>query len=82
MFFLTIGFLGYAFKYLNNIVCLFVTPEEKSFRRIRKRNAYVSGMETDLKLYGNELNYFTTFFKYGALFRMALFQLTSIASVT
>lgn len=26
-------------------------------------NAYVSGMETDLKLYGNELNYFTTFFK-------------------
>ena len=26
-------------------------------------NAYVSGMKEDLKLYGNELNYFTTFFK-------------------
>lgn len=38
-------------------------------------------METDLKLYGNELNYFTTFFKYGALFRMALFLLTSTALV-
>lgn len=28
-------------------------------------NAYVSGMQDDLKLYGNELNYFTTYFKYG-----------------
>jgi hypothetical protein len=33
-------------------------------------NAYVSGMETDLKLYGNELNYFTTFFKYVAHFSL------------
>lgn len=28
-----------------------------------KNNAYVSGMQEDLKLYGNELNYFTTLFK-------------------
>ncbi|CAG8110034.1 unnamed protein product [Penicillium salamii] len=48
IFFLTIGFLGYAFKYLD---------------QTNISNAYVSGMETDLKLYGNELNYFTTFFK-------------------
>ncbi|KAK9859472.1 hypothetical protein MYU51_013479 [Penicillium brevicompactum] len=47
IFFLTIGFLGYAFKYLD---------------QTNISNAYVSGMETDLKLYGNELNYFTTFF--------------------
>lgn len=26
-------------------------------------NAYVSGMQEDLHLYGNELNYFTTYFK-------------------
>lgn len=28
-----------------------------------QNNAYVSGMKEDLSLYGNELNYFTTFFK-------------------
>ncbi|KAJ5978089.1 hypothetical protein N7501_001431 [Penicillium viridicatum] len=47
IFFLTIGFLGYAFKYLD---------------QTNISNAYVSGMQTDLELYGNELNYFTTFF--------------------
>ncbi|KAG0161170.1 hypothetical protein PDIDSM_8704 [Penicillium digitatum] len=47
IFFLTIGFLGYTFKYLD---------------QTNISNAYVSGMETDLELYGNELNYFTTFF--------------------
>jgi len=26
-------------------------------------NAYVSGMKEDLGLYGNELNFFTTYFK-------------------
>lgn len=46
--FLTIGFLGYMFKYLD---------------QINISNAYVSGMQEDLKLYGNELNYFTTYFK-------------------
>ncbi|CDM36455.1 hypothetical protein DTO013E5_6888 [Penicillium roqueforti] len=50
LFFLTIGFLGYAFKYLD---------------QTNISNAYVSGMQTDLKLYGNELNYFTTFFNIG-----------------
>lgn len=50
IFFLTIGFLGYAFKYLD---------------QTNISNAYVSGMETDLELYGNELNYFTTFFNIG-----------------
>jgi hypothetical protein len=39
-------------------------------------NAYVSGMETDLKLYGNELNYFTTFFKYIAHNRIMLLFLS------
>lgn len=46
--FLTIGFLGYMFKYLD---------------QINISNAYVSGLQEDLKLYGNELNYFTTYFK-------------------
>lgn len=46
--FLTIGFLGYMFKYLD---------------QVNISNAYVSGMQEDLKLYGNELNYFTTYFK-------------------
>ncbi|KAJ5544277.1 hypothetical protein N7513_007088 [Penicillium frequentans] len=50
LFFLSIGFLGYAFKYLD---------------QTNISNAYVSGMETDLRLYGNELNYFTTFFNIG-----------------
>ncbi|KAJ5783421.1 uncharacterized protein N7518_009098 [Penicillium psychrosexuale] len=50
LFFLTIGFLGYAFKYLD---------------QTNISNAYVSGMQTELKLYGNELNYFTTFFNIG-----------------
>ncbi|OJJ56431.1 hypothetical protein ASPSYDRAFT_134328 [Aspergillus sydowii CBS 593.65] len=47
---LTIGFLGYVFKYLD---------------QININNAYVSGMQDDLKLYGNELNYFTTYFNIG-----------------
>ncbi|OOQ86717.1 major facilitator superfamily transporter [Penicillium brasilianum] len=50
LFFLTIGFLGYAFKYLD---------------QTNISNAYVSGMQKDLGLYGNELNYFTTFFNIG-----------------
>ncbi|RAK95822.1 MFS general substrate transporter [Aspergillus ibericus CBS 121593] len=50
IFFLVVGFLGYAFKYLD---------------QTNISNAYVSGMETDLKLYGNEYNYFTTFFNIG-----------------
>ncbi|KAH8898083.1 MFS general substrate transporter [Thozetella sp. PMI_491] len=50
LWFLSIGFLGYMFKYLD---------------QTNINNAYVSGMQTDLKLYGNELNYFTTFFNVG-----------------
>lgn len=46
--FLTIGFLGYMFKYLD---------------QVNISNAYVSGMQEDLKLYGDQLNYFTTYFK-------------------
>lgn len=46
--FLLIGFLGYMFKYLD---------------QINISNAYVSGMQEDLNLFGNELNYFTTYFK-------------------
>ncbi|RDW72814.1 hypothetical protein BP6252_06721 [Coleophoma cylindrospora] len=48
--FLTIGFLGYTFKYLD---------------QTNISNAYISGMKEDLKLYGNELNYFTTYFNIG-----------------
>ncbi|KAL4946313.1 hypothetical protein BDV06DRAFT_234655 [Aspergillus oleicola] len=48
--FLVIGFLGYVFKYLD---------------QINISNAYVSGMQDDLKLYSNELNYFTTYFNIG-----------------
>jgi len=50
LWFMTIGFLGYAFKYLD---------------QTNISNAYVSGMKEDLKLYGNELNYFTTYFNIG-----------------
>ncbi|KAF2119050.1 major facilitator superfamily transporter [Lophiotrema nucula] len=50
LFFLSIGFLGYMFKYID---------------QTNISNAYVSGMQEDLKLYGNELNYFTTFFNIG-----------------
>lgn len=46
--FLTVGFLGYVFKNLD---------------QSNISNAYVSGMQEDLKLYGNQLNYFTTYFK-------------------
>lgn len=46
--FLLIGFLGYMFKYLD---------------QVNISNAYVSGMQEELSLYGNELNYFTTYFK-------------------
>ncbi|KAI5359983.1 putative major facilitator superfamily, MFS transporter superfamily [Septoria linicola] len=47
---LIIGFLGYMFKYID---------------QTNISNAYVSGMKEDLSLYGNELNYFTTFFNIG-----------------
>ncbi|KAL3481043.1 major facilitator superfamily domain-containing protein [Aspergillus californicus] len=47
---LTVGFIGYVFKYID---------------QINISNAYVSGMQEDLKLYGNELNYFTTYFNIG-----------------
>ncbi|OBR02370.1 Major facilitator superfamily transporter [Colletotrichum higginsianum IMI 349063] len=50
LFFLSIGFLGYMFKYID---------------QTNINNAYVSGMKEDLDLYGNELNYFTTFFNIG-----------------
>ncbi|PMD33348.1 MFS general substrate transporter [Hyaloscypha variabilis F] len=50
LIFLTIGFLGYTFKYLD---------------QSNISNAYVSGMKEDLKLYGNQLNYFTTYFNIG-----------------
>ncbi|KAK2024917.1 major facilitator superfamily transporter [Colletotrichum zoysiae] len=50
LFFLFIGFLGYMFKYA---------------KALRLNNAYVSGMKEDLELFGNELNYFTTFFNIG-----------------
>ncbi|KAJ5707440.1 hypothetical protein N7488_007241 [Penicillium malachiteum] len=49
IFFLTVAFLGYAFKYLD---------------QTNISNAYVSGMKTDLDIVGNEYNYFTTFFKH------------------
>ncbi|WYZ40239.1 hypothetical protein EsH8_IV_000580 [Colletotrichum jinshuiense] len=42
------------------------TPEEKNLHQVLDQtnisNAYVSGMKEDLNLYGNELNYFTTYF--------------------
>ncbi|EXJ81390.1 hypothetical protein A1O3_07681 [Capronia epimyces CBS 606.96] len=50
LFFLTVGFLGYTFKYLD---------------QTNISNAYVSGMKEDLRLNGNELNYFTTYFNIG-----------------
>ncbi|KAK7746405.1 hypothetical protein SLS53_002364 [Cytospora paraplurivora] len=50
LIFLTMGFLGYMFKYID---------------QTNISNAYVSGMQEDLHLYGNELNYFTTFFNIG-----------------
>ncbi|KAJ5733589.1 Major facilitator superfamily domain general substrate transporter [Penicillium malachiteum] len=50
IFFLTVAFLGYAFKYLD---------------QTNISNAYVSGMKTDLHIVGNEYNYFTTFFNIG-----------------
>jgi hypothetical protein len=66
LFFLTIGFLGYAFKYLDqtNIVSKVLMHAMNLDFNTLQSNAYVSGMQTDLKLYGNELNYFTTYFKY------------------
>uniref|UniRef100_L2FDV6 Pantothenate transporter n=1 Tax=Colletotrichum fructicola (strain Nara gc5) TaxID=1213859 RepID=L2FDV6_COLFN len=70
LFFLTIGFLGYMFKYID---------------QTNISNAYVSGMKEDLSLFGNELNYFTTFFKqatdacqvYGLRFLIGLFEGTA-----
>ncbi|KAH8702231.1 major facilitator superfamily domain-containing protein [Talaromyces proteolyticus] len=50
LFFLTIGFLGYMFKYID---------------QTNINNAYVSGMQEDLSLFGNQLNYFTTLFSAG-----------------
>ncbi|KAL4929009.1 major facilitator superfamily domain-containing protein [Aspergillus undulatus] len=47
---LTIGFIGYVFKYMD---------------QININNAYVSGMQGDLRIYGNELNYITTYFNIG-----------------
>ncbi|KAJ4393502.1 hypothetical protein N0V93_002714 [Gnomoniopsis smithogilvyi] len=64
--FLTIGFLGYMFKYLD---------------QINISNAYVSGMQEDLNLTGNELNYFTTYFNsqqvYGLRFLIGFFEGTA-----
>ncbi|KAM0424309.1 hypothetical protein ACHAPT_010455 [Fusarium lateritium] len=56
--FLLIGFLGYMFKYIDqtNIV---------SGLKLEMSNAYVSGMKEDLSLFGNELNFFTTYFNIG-----------------
>lgn len=50
LIFLSVAFLGYAFKYLD---------------QTNISNAYVSGMKEDLHLYGNQLNYFTTYFNIG-----------------
>ncbi|KAJ6014818.1 hypothetical protein N7540_009409 [Penicillium herquei] len=67
IFFLTVAFLGYAFKYLDqtNIV---LNPPHLSWKfpklTFEQSNAYVSGMKTDLQIVGNEYNYFTTFFKH------------------
>lgn len=48
----------------SNQHCMFIrSPGEYPILTTHQSNAYVSGMETDLELYGNELNYFTTFFK-------------------
>ncbi|KJR86226.1 uncharacterized protein SPSK_02262 [Sporothrix schenckii 1099-18] len=47
---LVVGFLGYTFKYLD---------------QTNISNAYVSGMQTELNLVGNEYNYFTTYFNIG-----------------
>jgi hypothetical protein len=48
----------------SNQHCMFISsPEKYPILTTHQSNAYVSGMETDLELYGNELNYFTTFFK-------------------
>lgn len=47
-----------------NIVRSDLSPLHRRYlTEFLKNNAYVSGMQEDLKLYGNELNYFTTFFK-------------------
>ncbi|KAM5349416.1 hypothetical protein ACJ41O_005921 [Fusarium nematophilum] len=50
LWFLSIGFLGYMFKYID---------------QTNITNAYVSGMKEDLSLHGNELNFFTTYFNIG-----------------
>lgn len=48
----------------SNQHCMFIrNPEEYPILTTHQSNAYVSGMQTDLELHGNELNYFTTFFK-------------------
>ncbi|KAL2205262.1 major facilitator superfamily transporter [Sarocladium strictum] len=50
MFLLTFGCISQVIKYLD---------------QTNIQNAYVSGMKEDLGLYGNELNYFTTYFNVG-----------------
>ncbi|KAJ4299366.1 hypothetical protein N0V90_004611 [Kalmusia sp. IMI 367209] len=57
LWFLSIGFLGYMFKYID---------------QTNITNAYVSGMQEDLKLFGNELNYFTTYFNIGYMVMLYL----------
>ncbi|KAI8183468.1 hypothetical protein K4K52_008689 [Colletotrichum sp. SAR 10_76] len=69
LFFLTIGFLGYMFKYID---------------QTNISNAYVSGMKEDLSLFGNELNYFTTFFNqwympHEVALRMSLYNIAQPA---
>ncbi|KAH6891283.1 major facilitator superfamily domain-containing protein [Thelonectria olida] len=48
--FLTIGFLGYMFKYID---------------QTNISNAYVSGMKEELNIQGDEYNWFTTYFNIG-----------------
>ncbi|KAJ5730429.1 uncharacterized protein N7483_004937 [Penicillium malachiteum] len=67
VFFLTVAFLGYAFKYLDQTNIVLNPPHiSRKFRKLtfKKSNAYVSGMKNDLHIVGNEYNYFTTFFKH------------------
>lgn len=65
-FFLVVGFLGYTFKYLDQTNIVSESPRELRLPGLisDQSNAYVSGMKEDLNLYGNQLNYFTTYFKY------------------
>ncbi|GAA6006028.1 hypothetical protein JCM10207_007314 [Rhodosporidiobolus poonsookiae] len=53
-----------------SFICL--SAITKYLDQIAISNAYVSGMKEDLKLYGNELNYFTTFFNIGYIVSIPL----------